>query len=489
LVLKHFNRIALLKKLTVPALTVFGVGLLTLGVNVLAPNVTPQDLDNGMGGPAEAPLSQVTSGQVSLSMDKNASGEDALVGAYLNQNLTADAQSVLPAATIAEDLHQEMCIKKNQTFYEALEDLEVSHEDIMAIVKACKPFRNLTSVKIGEIFIVEVTDENDLKSLRFDLDEESFIIWNREGDTYVREDGNYPVERRVKGIHGTITHSLYASLQNLHAPLALAPKMNDILGWDIDFTRDLRKGDTFRILYEEVWRDGEFVRTGTVLAAELINAGKERQAFRYKSKDERTHYFDAQGNNMQKQLMRAPLEYSRISSKFSYRRFHPVLKKWMPHLGIDYAAPTGTPVKAAGDGVIVKARKKKGNGRYVQIRHTNREYETYYLHLSRYGKGIKEGTKVTQGQIIGYVGATGYATGPHLDFRVKRNGKFINPRKMKSPAAKPVPEAEREDFLAGAGDYLKSMDQLVVGAAPATVFPGSQDVVAQTQTTAQMARN
>jgi len=462
----------MIKKLTVPVLTIIGVALFTMGVNVLAPGITPQDLDNGVGGPAEPPLEQVTSGKVSLS-------KDLVVGNFVRKNPEVTPLEELGPIGRLEDRPQEMRIEKGLTFYESLENRGVSHEDIMALVKACKPFRRLTSVRTGELFLVEITEDGDLRSLRFDLDEESFIVWNRAGDTYVRHDGNYPVERRTKGISGTITNSLYASLQNLHAPLALAPKINDILGWDIDFSRDLRKGDTFRILYEEVWKDGQYVRTGTVLAAELINAGKERQAFRYTSKDERTHYFDAEGNNMQKQLMRAPLEYSRISSKFSYRRFHPVLKKWMPHLGVDYAAPTGTPVKAAGDGVIVAARKKKGNGRYVQIRHTNREYETYYLHLSRYGKNIKEGTKVTQGQIIGYVGATGYATGPHLDFRVKRNGKFVNPRKMKSPAAKPVPEMEKDDFLDDARSYLVAMDQLIPGARPASVFRGAENVVAQ----------
>jgi murein DD-endopeptidase MepM/ murein hydrolase activator NlpD len=222
--------------------------------------------------------------------------------------------------------------------------------------------------------------------------------------------------------------------------------MNDILGWDIDFNRDLRKGDTFRILYDEVWKEDQLVRTGVIEALEIINRGKVKRAFRFNAEGGRPGYFDSDGNNMQKQLMRAPLEYSRISSGYSHRRLHPVLKKWMPHLGVDYAAPLGTPVRAGGDGVVVAATSKKGNGRYIQIRHVNREYETYYLHLSRYAKNIKKGTRVSQGQIIGYVGATGYATGPHLDYRVKRNGTFVNPRKLKLPAAAPVSQELREHF-------------------------------------------
>jgi murein DD-endopeptidase MepM/ murein hydrolase activator NlpD len=161
--------------------------------------------------------------------------------------------------------------------------------------------------------------------------------------------------------------------------------------------------------------------------------------------------------------MRAPLEYSRISSGYSHRRFHPVLKRWMPHLGVDYAAPLGTPVRAGGDGVVLAATTKKGNGRYIQIRHTNREYETYYLHLSRYAKGLKKGTRVSQGQIIGYVGATGYATGPHLDYRVKRNGTFVNPRKLKLPAAAPVAKTLRPHFDSLAGMYASALEEIPAG--------------------------
>jgi murein DD-endopeptidase MepM/ murein hydrolase activator NlpD len=282
----------------------------------------------------------------------------------------------------------------------------------------------------------------------FDLDEESFVTWVREGDSYARHDGTYPVERKIKGIGGTIEISLYASLQDLDAPLALAAKLNDILGWDVDFSRDLRKGDTFRIIYEEVWKDGELIRTGNIEAAELVNRGRVRRAVRFTDAEDSPGYYDPDGNNLQKQLMRAPVEYSRISSGFSYNRFHPVLKRWMPHLGVDYAAPLGTPIRAAGNGTVVAATRKKGNGRYVQIRHTNREYETFYLHLSRFADGVRKGTAVKQGQVIGYVGATGYATGPHLDYRVKKGGRFVNPRKLKLPAAAPVPEELRVEFAA-----------------------------------------
>jgi murein DD-endopeptidase MepM/ murein hydrolase activator NlpD len=400
-----------------------------------------------MGGPEEAPLAIATAG-VSLpgtgSLDL---GQDWSFGSMVVQDpgpgLAPDELGPVnrPAGTDVE-----MRIGRGMTFYESLAGRGAAHEDIMTLVKACKPFRNLRNVRAGEIFRINIDRDGGLESLGFDLDEESFVTWVREGDTYTRVDGTYPVVHRLKGVSGTIENSLYHSLQEIGAPLTLAPKMNDILGWDIDFNRDLRQGDTFRILYDEVWKDDQLVRTGSIEALEIVNRGKVKRAFRFTAEGGRPGYFDADGNNMQKQLMRAPLEYSRISSGYSHRRLHPVLKRYMPHLGVDYAAPLGTPVRAGGDGVVVAATSKKGNGRYIQIRHVNREYETYYLHLSRYAKGVRKGTRVTQGQVIGYVGATGYATGPHLDYRVKRNGSFVNPRKLKLPAAAPVSSELRDHF-------------------------------------------
>jgi len=218
----------------------------------------------------------------------------------------------------------------------------------------------------------------------------------------------------------------------------LTAKLADILGSDIDFRRDLREGDNFRVLYEEVWRDGRQIRTGTVQAVEFTARGRTRRAFLLDDGAGDPTYFDENGAALQKGLLRAPLQYSRISSEFSYRRFHPVLGKMMPHLGIDYAAPLGTPVKAAGDGVVLEASARGGNGKYIHLRHANQSLETYYLHLSRFAKGIRSGAHVKQGQVIGYVGATGYATGPHLDYRIKLNGKFVNPRTIKAPAAEPL---------------------------------------------------
>ena len=386
-----------------------------------------------------------------------------LAGSFTRQDQGAVAMPAAAGTTgaaVATTGSGELRVARGQNFFDALAARGANHDDILELVRVCKPFRNLRAVRAGEVFRVQINGSGRLQSLGFDLDEESYVTWVREGESYVREDGTYPVQRRYRGLNGTVKGSLIASLERLDAPAALAPKLADILGWDIDFRRDLREGDSFRILYEEVWRDDRLVRTGAIQAVEFTSRGKPRRAFLFDDGTGDPGYFDQTGGSLQKSLLRAPLQYSRISSDFSYRRFHPVLNKMMPHLGIDYAAPLGTPVKAAGDGVVLAASAKGGNGKYVHIRHANKSLETYYLHLSRFGKGVKTGARVQQGQVIGYVGATGYATGPHLDYRIKMNGKFVNPRTIKAPAAEPLSGARQARFRDHAGQLAATLAAL-----------------------------
>ena len=352
-----------------------------------------------------------------------------------------DGDSIAGLQTLPETVVEDgLVIGRDQSFYEAMRGRGATHEDIMSLVEICKPYRNLRKVRRGHTFQVAVDDEGRVHRLRFDLeDEESYIAFQRKPEGgYLVHELTYPVEHRVCAVAGTVEDSVYESLKAHGAPPALAAKMNDILGWEVDFRRDVRQGDGYRIIYEEIHRDGAFVRTGPILAVEYTNKGQTYHGFRFEAEEGHTAYFDGTGQSLEKQLMRAPLEYSRISSGYSHRRFHPVHKRYMPHYGVDYAAPVGTPVRAAGDGVVVEASYQKSNGRYVKIRHSNQSYETYYLHFSRYAKGIKKGVSVRQGQVIGYVGASGVATGPHLDYRVKRDGHWVNPRRLKLPANDPI---------------------------------------------------
>lgn len=360
-----------------------------------------------------------------------------------------------PAPLAPGDVERDLTIGRDETFYDAVRRLGGTHREIMALVKAVKPYRDLKKVHRGDAFRISLAVDGGVDRLSFDLeDQESYITLQRNADGgYDAYELTYPVEHLVAGIAGTVDSSLFESLAASGAPTALASKMNDILGWEVDFRRDVRKGDRYRILYEEVRKNGEFLRTGPILAAEYVNAGDAYRGYRYTNSDGHPGYYDRTGRNLEKQLLRAPLEYSRISDGFTSRRFHPVRHRWMPHYGVDYAAPVGTPVRAGGNGTIAAATYDRNNGRYIRIVHDNRTYQTYYLHLSRFAKGIRKGKHVTQGQVVGYVGATGIATGPHLDYRVRKDGSWVNPRTLKLPASAPVDNADLASFQSTAALY------------------------------------
>ena len=219
--------------------------------------------------------------------------------------------------------------------------------------------------------------------------------------------------------------------------------MADVLQWDLDFNRDLQPGDRFEVLYEEVYLDGEPYGLGDVLAL-TYQAGRRRlEAYRYGE----DAYYDADGQPLRKMFLRSPLPYSRVTSRFSHRRFHPVLKVYRPHWGVDFGAPAGTPVRVTAGGVVVSAGWDRGGGKTVKVRHPS-NYVTAYLHLSRFAKGIRGGARVAQGEVVGYVGSTGLATAAHLDYRVQRNGRWIDPLTLAGVAAPAIPKAESARFAA-----------------------------------------
>ncbi len=236
----------------------------------------------------------------------------------------------------------------------------------------------------------------------------------------------------------------------------LIVRLADIFAWDIDFNVEIRAGDRFALVYEvKTLEDGERVGYGDILAAFGCVNGREHWAIRYECRG-KEGYYDLDGRNLKKAFLKSPLRYRRISSGFTHRRLHPILRIVRPHLGIDYAAPAGTPVWAVGDGVVVYAGWKGGYGRFIEIRH-NSVYSTTYGHLSRFARGIRRGARVRQGQVIGYVGATGLATGPHLDFRMKKHGRFVNPLREPNESLPPLPEECRFDFGLRAADMVALM--------------------------------
>ncbi len=352
-------------------------------------------------------------------------------------------------------------IRKNSSFFDIMTACGATPRQIYDIAGRAKPVYDLGRIQPGQKYEIFTGDGGAIERILLSINETGYveIVCSAEGiEVECRE---YPYEVTIREASGIITQSLFMSVMDQDLPIELGAKLVDIYAWDIDFFTEIRKNDFFRVIYEERrMLDGpdheEKTEVGIIIAAEFNTSGNSRYCFLFDNEKVFPDYFDDEGKSLRKQLLKAPLSYTRISSGYSKRRFHPVLHRYAPHLGIDYAAPTGTPVQSTGDGTVMTASRTRANGNYVKIRHNN-SYISYYLHLSRFGKGIKQGTKVKQGQVIGYVGATGYATGPHLDYRVKKNGRYVNPRRLKLPPAKPVSGENMAAFTAKRDSLLSKL--------------------------------
>jgi len=250
---------------------------------------------------------------------------------------------------------------------------------------------------------------------------------------------------RTEVINGTITSNLFDAVAKIGEEAELAINLAEIFAWDIDFMHDIREGDLFRAIVEKRFLKGQPAGYGRILAAEFVNQGKSYRAILFNDGSGNTNYYDPEGRNLRKGFLKAPLNFTRISSGFTMKRYHPITKTWKAHPAIDYVAPTGTPIKAVGEGKVVRKGYTKYNGNFIEVRHPN-GYSTLYLHMSKFAKGIKKSKRVIPGQIIGYVGATGLATGPHLCFRMRKNGKPVNPNKVKMPTTPAVSSKNIPEF-------------------------------------------
>ena len=311
--------------------------------------------------------------------------------------------------------------------------------DMSRILVSAKKVYNLSKLSIGNVYSFELDKtDNRLIKMRYGIDDLSFIDVTRDDKGFSTEKVDVEFTKKTGTISINIKENLFYSMPGTHKEYhKLTLKLADIYAWDIDFSSDIRNGDTVKILVEELWAGGAFKGFGEIIAVEFVNNGRTHNAYRYMTNGY-SDYYDANGRSLRKALLRSPLKFKYISSGYTNRRFHPKLRIYRPHLGIDYAAPTGTPVSAAGNGTIAFAGYKGQNGKMVRIRH-NGSFETFYGHLSRIPRKIRRGAKVSQGDIIGYVGSTGLSTGPHLDYRMKRNGKNVNPLKVKLPRGKSIP--------------------------------------------------
>lgn len=302
----------------------------------------------------------------------------------------------------------------------------------------------LTRIRPGQIFDFELDDQGQLRALRFEKDDTTRVVLKLDGEEVQLESEQRAIQHRVMVASGRISDSLFGAAEAAGMSNAAILELAKAFGYDIDFAQDLRVGDEFHVLYEEVWREGERLRSGDILAATFVNQGKRYQVFRYLFADGRSEYFDAEGRPMKKGFLRMPIDFARISSRFSSARKHPVLGTTRAHRGVDYAARTGTPIMAAGDGKVLFAGWKNGYGRTVILQHGN-QVSTLYAHMSRFA-GLRTGARVRQGDTIGYVGASGLASGPHLHYEFRVAGVHRDPLKVTMPKPEPLPAGEMARF-------------------------------------------
>ena len=317
--------------------------------------------------------------------------------------------------------------------------------------------KKLTRIYPGQKLRMRTTAEDGLLELLYEIDALNQVQVTRTESGYDAQLIARVPERRSVRAAGSIENSLFVAAQQAKLPENITMELAGIFGWDIDFALDIRQGDQFALLYEELYLDGERIGTGDILAAEFTNNGKIYQAVRYTDQQGRTDYYSPDGHSMRKTFLRSPVAFSRISSRFSTGRKHPILNRIRAHKGVDYAAARGTPVKATGNGKIVLRGKKGGYGKTVVIKHGS-NYSTLYAHLNSYARGLRNGSRVQQGKIIGYVGSTGLATGPHLHYEFLVNGVHRNPLTVKLPDAAPLPRKYRQDFKLATENLLAQLE-------------------------------
>ncbi|GET30177.1 peptidoglycan DD-metalloendopeptidase family protein [Prolixibacter sp. SD074] len=329
-------------------------------------------------------------------------------------------------------------VRRNQNLSDILVKYGVSYQAIDQLARNAKHVFDVRRIKAGSAYSMFLAHDS-LHTPRYFVYEDTpvdYYTFQLTDDSLHVTARQKPVITKRKVAFGQISSSLWNAMTDNNLNPVLAIDLSDIYAWSIDFF-GVQKGDWFQIIYDENYVDGNSIGIGTIYAARFNTMGEDYYAFNF-DQDGRTDYFDEDGKSLRKAFLKAPLKYSHISSRFTNSRYHPILRIRRPHHGVDYAAPTGTPVHSIGDGVVTRrGYQARGGGNYLYIKH-NSVYTTSYMHLSRFAKGMHPGVRVKQGQLVGYVGMTGLATGPHLDFRVYKNGAAVDPLKVKAPPVEPV---------------------------------------------------
>lgn len=358
-------------------------------------------------------------------------------------------------------------VKSGQFFSNLLGSLGMTQKEAYDLTLACDSVFDVRTLRVDNAYRAYYGSDASVKYLVYDRDRASSIVFDCTPPygAWVYEK---PVSVESRYADVTINSSLWNDMRDAGVSPLLILSLSDIYAWTIDFF-GLQKGDRFRVLYDEKMCDGEVLAVDTVRYAVFSHGGEDLPMVMYNQRDSGNIWWNEKGESMRKAFLKAPLQYSRISSGFSYARKHPVTRKVQPHTGVDYAAPKGTPVMSIGDGTVTSVKYEGAGGNTVRIRH-NSVYSTAYLHLSKYASGLKAGQRVRQGEVIGYVGSTGRSTGPHLDFRVWKNGTPINPLKMDSPPAEPIKEENRQAFEAAASKYKARIDSIQARSIASVLF-------------------
>ena len=412
------------------------------------PPAVTQRLPQPAPQPQEASATQATEQQAA----SETATEEAAAG-------SAGAIEEGLASAIEEDRWRETKIRKGDSISLLFSRLELPASLLHRIVNSSDEAARLAHIRPGQVLRVKLNSDDQFEQLILERNtlQSLQIIASEKG--FEATLTSKPIEARSTQVSGIINGSFYGSAKRLGLSDAAIMELVEIFGWDIDFALEIQRGDSFAVVLEELYVEGQRYRSGNILAAEFINRGRVYRALRYEMPDGEAEYFTPEGNSMRKAFLRAPVDFRRISSSFSTARYHPVLGERRPHRGVDYAAPTGTPIKAAGDGRVIVRGEQGGYGNTVIIQHGER-YTTLYAHMSKFHPDVRQNSRVRQGDIIGYVGATGLATGPHLHYEFRIDGVHKDPVTVELPKALPIDRQYRQDFLAKAATKIAQLDRL-----------------------------